>query len=55
MFTLAQLAEAYAGAERWTRAAVEESGATSGWPVRLSMVEDAAFHLYSRGALDYEP
>ena len=25
------------------------------WPRRLATVTDAAFHLYSRGALDYEP
>ena len=26
-----------------------------GWALDLSLVEDAAFHLYVRGALDYDP
>jgi hypothetical protein len=54
-FTLAELAAAYAGSEAWTREAVEELEPTAGWPRRLATVTEAAFHLYSRGALDYEP
>jgi hypothetical protein len=54
-FTLAQLADAYAGAEAWSREAVEEIEPASGWARRLTTVTDAAFHLYSRGAVDYEP
>lgn len=54
-FTLAELADAYASADAWSREAVEESAPAPGWPQRLSMVTDAAFHLYSRGAADYEP
>jgi hypothetical protein len=54
-FTLAELAAAYASAEVWSREAVEETEPASGWPRRLSTVTDAAFHLYSRGAVDYEP
>ena len=54
-FTLAELADAYPGAEAWSRAAVEELEPMAGWPRRLSMVTDAAFHVYSRGAVDYEP
>jgi hypothetical protein len=54
-FTLAELANAYAGAEAWSRVAVEETEPGSGWPRRLATVTDAAFHLYSRGAVDYEP
>ena len=54
-FTLPQLADAYAGAEAWSREAVEEIEPASGWPRRLTTVTDAAFHLYSRGAVDYEP
>src|SRR5919202_5204720 len=49
-FTLAELAEAYAGAEAWSREAVEEIEAAPGWPRRLATVTEAAFHLYSRGA-----
>src|SRR5205085_8181642 len=54
-FTLAELADAYPAAEAWSRAAVEELEPMAGWPRRLSMVTDAAFHVYSRGAVDYEP
>ena len=54
-FTLAQLADAYAGAEAWSREAVEEVEPAGDWPRRLTTVTDAAFHLYSRGAVDYEP
>jgi hypothetical protein len=54
-FTLAQLADAYASADSWSRAAVEEVEPGSGWPRRLATVTEAAFHVYSRGAADYEP
>ena len=54
-FTLAQLAEAYAGAERWSRDAIADRAPAPDWPRTLSIVEDAAFHRYQRGAIDYEP
>ena len=54
-FTLEQLAEAYDNADDWARDVVSERAATPGWPRTLSMVEDAAFHLYQRGAVDYKP
>lgn len=54
-FTLAELAELYAGAERWSRDAVETVAPPSGWARTLSLVEGAAFHRYARGALDYTP
>jgi hypothetical protein len=54
-FTLGELADAYASSEAWTRGAVEEIEPAAGWPRRLAAVTDAAFHLYSRGAVDYEP
>jgi hypothetical protein len=54
-FTLNELASEYRHAERWVRDAVAEKAATSGWPGTLSIVEGAAFLLYSRGAVDYEP
>jgi hypothetical protein len=54
-FTLAQLAELYAGAEAWSREALERSAAGPGWWETLATVEAAAFHLYSRAAIDYEP
>ena len=54
-FTLAELAEAYAGAERWTRDAVAERAPAPGWPRTLSVVAGEAFHRYQRGAVDYVP
>ena len=54
-FTLRELATAYDGAERWSRAVVAEQAAAPGWPRTLSLVEAAAFHEYARGAQDYEP
>lgn len=54
-FTTRELAAAYADAERWTRAVVAEAAPAPGWPRTLSLVEAAAFHLYARGAQDYEP
>jgi hypothetical protein len=54
-FTLEQLHGAYSTAESWSRDAVAERAPYDGWPRDLALVEDAAFHLYARGALDYEP
>ena len=54
-FTLEELADAYPAAEAWSREAVAEIEPAEGWPRRLSLVTDAAFHVYSRGAIDYEP
>jgi hypothetical protein len=54
-FTLDELARAYAGADGWVRDVVEERAAAPGWPRTLSLVQDAAFHLYQRGAVDYAP
>jgi hypothetical protein len=54
-FTLAELADAYATSEAWAREAVVDTEPATGWPRRLSTVTDAAFHLYSRGAIDYAP
>jgi hypothetical protein len=54
-YTLEQLARAYGDVERWGRAAVEENAQYEGWARDLALVEDAAFHDYARGALDFEP
>lgn len=54
-FTLAELARAYGGADQWSRVAVAERAPAPGWPRTLALVEAAAFHLYARGAADYEP
>jgi len=54
-FTLDELAAAYAGADRWVQDALAERALVAGWPARLTTVQDAAFHVYSRGAVDYRP
>jgi hypothetical protein len=54
-FTLDDLAHAYAAADRWVRDVVEERAATPGWSRTVSLVQDTAFHLYQRGAVDYAP
>jgi hypothetical protein len=54
-FTLAQLAGVYAGAERWSRDAAMRGAPETARPEDLATVEDAAFHLYARGAVDYVP
>ena len=55
VFTLAELAAEYARAESWSRQAVAAQAPAAGWAGTLAMVEAAAFHLYARGAVDYEP
>ena len=53
-FTLRELAHEYAVADGWAREVLAEQ-ATPGWSRTLTLVEGAAFHLYARGAVDYEP
>ena len=50
-FTLAELAAEYEQADRWLLEVLPPGGGA----VQLGLVEDAAFHLYARGALDYAP
>jgi len=50
-FTLAELAAAYDEADRWLLEVLPPGAGA----VQLGLVEDAAFHLYARGAVDYEP
>ena len=54
-FTLDDLAHVYGSADRWVREVVEDRAAAPGWPRALSNVQDAAFHVYQRGAVDYTP
>ena len=66
-FTLTELADAYQGAEDWVRevvlaaAAPAEAGDEPAPPSRsvgvgdTSLVQDAAFGQYARGAADYRP
>jgi hypothetical protein len=53
-FTLAELADAYAGVEAWGWEVLARV-AGPGDLAHAATVEDAAFHLYSRGAVDYAP
>jgi hypothetical protein len=56
-FTLEELAAAYGDSDRWVLEALQqaEPEPAPGWPTRTTTVQDAAFHLYSRGAVDYTP
>jgi len=57
-FTLAELAEAYAGSEDWVRDVVVESAPPPRAEAGLrdaALVGDAAFASYARGATDYRP
>lgn len=54
-FTLAELADAYAHSEDWAREVIAEEAADSGWTRTVAVVNDAAFHVYARGASDYRP
>lgn len=54
-FTLGELATEYRTSEKWVRDVVSQRAAVPGWPRTLSLVEGAAFHVYSRGAEDYKP
>jgi hypothetical protein len=56
-FTLAELADAYRGAEDWVRdVVVSAAPPRSRAGVRdTAVVQDAAFAQYARGAIDYQP
>jgi hypothetical protein len=55
IYTLAELAAAYDGAERWLREVIEERAPSRRGVRTVSLAGDAAFYAYSRGAQDYEP
>jgi hypothetical protein len=54
-FTLRELEAEYARADEWAWSVLDERAGSPGWPASLAVVEGAAFHLYARGATDYEP
>ncbi len=54
-FTLAEAVELYNDSERWAAEAITERTAVRGWARDLAIVLDAAFHLYTRAAVDYVP
>ena len=53
VYTLAELVDAYDGAERWLQQVVGEP--SQGWARTVALVSDAAFYDYSLGAQDYAP
>jgi hypothetical protein len=53
-FTIGELADEYVHADVWARHVLSEQGIRD-WPRTLTLVEGAAFHLYARGAVDYDP
>jgi hypothetical protein len=54
-FSLLELADEYRRAESWALQAAGGDGLGAEWLATLTYVEGAAFHLYARGAVDYEP
>jgi hypothetical protein len=54
IFTLEQLVTEYGDADDWSREVLEERGGP-GAHRHAALLEDVAFHLYSRGASDYRP
>jgi len=55
VYTLGELADAYAEAERWVLEAVEAGAPATDWARSAALAGDAAFHAYSLGAQDYKP
>jgi hypothetical protein len=53
-FTIGELVDEYVRADVWTRDVLSEQG-TREWPRTLALAEGTAFHLYARGAVDYDP
>ena len=55
VFTLAELADAYDGADDWARSLLDDVDPEAPPVTEPGTVADAAFHLYARGAADYRP
>jgi hypothetical protein len=55
VFTMAELADAYDGADDWARSLLEDADPEAPPVSEPGTVADAAFHLYARGAADYRP
>jgi hypothetical protein len=54
-FTLAELADAYDGADGWARELLDDAEPDDAPVSEPGTITDAAFHHYARGALDYRP
>jgi len=55
VFTLAELADAYDGADDWARELLDDADPEGPPAAEAGTVADAAFHVYARGATDYRP
>ncbi|HEV8460048.1 MAG TPA: hypothetical protein VGQ38_05005 [Gaiellaceae bacterium] len=55
VFTLAELADAYDGADEWARSLLDDVDPEAPPATEPGTVADAAFHAYARGAADYRP
>jgi len=55
IFTLAELADAYDGADVWTGGLLDDADPDEAPATEPGTVADAAFHVYARGATDYHP
>ncbi len=55
VYTLSELTAEYHRAESWAREAIAQLPRQAQWQGGLTAATDAAFHLYARGAQDYEP
>jgi hypothetical protein len=54
-FLLDELVDEYRRADSWTHQLLPELPAPARWAPGLTIATDAAFHLYARGAQDFEP
>ncbi|MGZ4352047.1 MAG: hypothetical protein ACXVZL_02930 [Gaiellaceae bacterium] len=54
-YTLESLVRAYYGAESWYLEVLGRGELAPGWERHASLVTDAAFEVYARGASDYAP
>jgi hypothetical protein len=55
VFTISELAAEYKRADDWVPQALAGLPPEAHYPAGVSLATDAAFHLYARGARDYEP
>jgi hypothetical protein len=55
VFSLAELAVVYDGADDWARELLAEADPDAPPAAEAGTVADAAFHVYARGATDYRP
>jgi len=55
IFSLAELADAYDGADLWAGGLLDDAHPDEAPAREPGTVADAAFHVYARGATDYRP